>query len=74
LTIKGYTGAQIRGFYQDSYGAGRARLYVVGRFDAAAVEAAIQTAFGEWAKGTPVRSSRRSSSASRPSILRTPTS
>ena len=31
--IKGYTLEQIRRFYQQTYGAGRSRLYVVGRFD-----------------------------------------
>ncbi|MEO7272145.1 MAG: pitrilysin family protein [Vicinamibacterales bacterium] len=51
--IKGYTLEQIRGFYQTTYGAGRARLYIVGRFDAPAVEAAIKKAFAGWAKGTP---------------------
>ena len=33
--IKGYTLEQVRQFYESTYGAGRARLYVVGRFDAA---------------------------------------
>jgi len=51
--IKGYTADQIRGFYQNTYGAGRARLYVVGRFDAPAVEASIRKAFEPWASGTP---------------------
>ena len=51
--INGYTPEQIRGFYQNTYGAGRARLYVVGRFDAPAVETSIKKAFEGWAKGTP---------------------
>ena len=51
--IQGYTIEQVRQFYAATYGAGRARLYVVGRFDAAAMEAAIRKAFDGWAKGTP---------------------
>ena len=52
--INGYTVDQIRGFYQHTYGAGRARLYVVGRFDAAAAEAAVRRSFDGWAKGATV--------------------
>ena len=51
--IKGYTLEQIRQFYAATYGAGRARLYVVGNFDAPAMEASIRKAFGGWTKGTP---------------------
>lgn len=50
--IKGYTLAQVQQFYKTTYGAGRTRLYVVGRFDAAAVEASIRKAFAGWSKGT----------------------
>jgi predicted Zn-dependent peptidase len=53
--IKGYTVDQSRAFYQATYGAGRARLYVVGRFDEAATEAAIRKAFAGWTKGNPVQ-------------------
>jgi predicted Zn-dependent peptidase len=51
--IKGYTLAQIQEFYRNTYGAGRSRLYVVGRFDEAAVEAGIRKAFAGWERGTP---------------------
>ena len=51
--IKGFTLQQIRQFYDGTFGAGRTRLYVVGRFDAAAVEARIRKAFEGWQKGTP---------------------
>lgn len=51
--IKDFTVDQVRRFYASTYGAGRARLYVVGRFDAAATEAAIRKAFGGWTKGSP---------------------
>lgn len=50
--IKGYTLEQIKGFYAANFGAARSRLYVVGRFDAAAMESAIRKAFTGWAKGT----------------------
>jgi zinc protease len=50
--IKGYTLEQIKKFYDGTYGAGRSRLYIVGRFDAAAVEAAVKKAFAGWTRGT----------------------
>jgi predicted Zn-dependent peptidase len=50
--IDRYTLDQVRGYYQATYGAGRSRLYVVGRFDAGAVEAAVKKAFAGWTKGT----------------------
>jgi predicted Zn-dependent peptidase len=50
--VEGYTMAEVRAFYAQ-YGAARARLYVVGSFDADAVEAAVREAFGPWAKGPP---------------------
>ena len=49
--VKGFTLDQVRGFYTQTYGAGRSRLYVVGRFDPGAVEASIRKSFGSWAKG-----------------------
>jgi zinc protease len=49
--LKGYTVDQIRDFYQRSFHAGRSHLYVVGRFDAAATEAAIRQHFGDWRGG-----------------------
>jgi len=52
--VKGYTIDQVRAFYKAAYGAGRSRLYVVGRFDAAAVEAALKTAFSGWERGAEV--------------------
>ena len=50
--VKGYTLDQTRRFYQETYGAGRSRLYVVGRFDEPAVEASIRKAFAGWDKGS----------------------
>jgi len=51
--IQGYTLEQISQFYSSTYGAGRGRLYVVGTFDATAMEASIRKAFEGWTKGTP---------------------
>lgn len=49
--LAGYTLADVRRFYEANFGAKRARLFVAGRFDSAAVKAAIQQAFGGWAGG-----------------------
>ncbi len=49
--MKGYTLAQTKAFYDAHWAASRSRLYVAGRFDATAVEAAIRAAFGVWKKG-----------------------
>ena len=49
--IQGFTLAQAKQFYASTYGAGRSRLYVVGSFEPAAMEAAIRKAFDGWAKG-----------------------
>ena len=51
--IQGFTVEQARKFYAATYGAARSRLYVVGRFDAAAAESAIRKAFTGWDKGAP---------------------
>ena len=49
--IKAYTLDQARQFYAANFGAARSRLYVVGRFEAAATEAAIRKAFAGWSRG-----------------------
>jgi zinc protease len=51
--LGGYTIQQVRDFYAKNYGAARAHLYVAGRFDEAAVEQAVRSAFGDWAAGSP---------------------
>jgi predicted Zn-dependent peptidase len=51
--LAGYTPERVRKFYQDHFGAGRSHLYVVGRFDAGAVEAAVREAFAGWKAGQP---------------------
>jgi len=49
--LQGYTPAQVRTFYETNYGAARSRIYVVGRFDEAAMEKAVREAFAGWKKG-----------------------
>ena len=49
--VQGYTVAQIRSFYDAHVGASASHLYVVGHFDAAAVERAAREAFGDWKAG-----------------------
>ena len=51
--VQSYSMDQIKQFYQTTYGAGRSRVYIVGRFDPAAVEAAVKQAFTGWSKGSP---------------------
>ena len=51
--VRGFTIGQVRAFHTANFGARRAHLYVAGVFDAAAVEAAIRQAFGEWKAGSP---------------------
>ena len=51
--LSAYTAEKLRAFHDANYGAARAHLYVVGRFDAAAVEKAVREAFGDWKKGSP---------------------
>lgn len=46
-----YTLGDVQRFYKEQFGAGRAHLYIAGRFDAAAVKAAVEKNFGGWAKG-----------------------
>lgn len=49
--VEGYTVEKARAFYEAFFGAARSHLYVAGRFDRAAMEAAIRAAFGGWKKG-----------------------
>lgn len=50
--IQGYTLKQAQDYYGRTFGPKRARLYIAGRFDAAAVEAAVRKAFAGW-QGAP---------------------
>ena len=49
--VQGFTIKDVRDFYAANVGAARSHLYVVGRFDAQATEAAIRAAFGDWQRG-----------------------
>jgi zinc protease len=50
--IKNFSIADVQKFYKDNFGAARTRIYVAGRFDAAAMRRQITQAFGTWARGT----------------------
>jgi zinc protease len=63
--IKGFTTDQVKRFYTSTYGASRSRLYVVGRFDEAAVEAAIRKSFDGWTKGSAAAPPKASPKTSR---------
>ncbi len=49
--LRGYSLDELRRFHTENFGAKRARLYVAGRFDSAAVKAAINQAFADWQPG-----------------------
>jgi zinc protease len=51
--VEALTIAQVKKFHADNFAAQRAHLFVVGVYDAAAVERAIREAFTPWARGTP---------------------
>ena len=49
--LKALTLEEVKKYYNDNFGAERTDLYVAGKFDSAAVKAAITKAFGSWKKG-----------------------
>jgi zinc protease len=49
--INKFTIDDAKKFYADNFGAARTHIYVVGRFDAKALEQAIRAAFGDWQRG-----------------------
>ncbi|HEX2062203.1 MAG TPA: pitrilysin family protein, partial [Thermoanaerobaculia bacterium] len=49
--LQSYTLDQVRSFHDRNFGAARSFLYVVGRFDANAVERAIRQSLGDWKAG-----------------------
>jgi len=51
-TLKAFTIDQVRAFHHNNFNAARARLYVAGVFDAAAMEAAARAAFEKWERGS----------------------
>jgi zinc protease len=50
-SVKKHTAEDVRRFHGAQFGAGRSRIYVVGKFDRAGMKQAIEQAFGDWAKG-----------------------
>ena len=53
--LAAYTIEDVKSFHGDNFGAARTTVYVGGRFDAAAVEAALRTSFGDWSTGPEAR-------------------
>ncbi len=49
--VKSYRLEDVKTFYNENFGAARTHLYVVGKFDEAAVKSAAEKAFGSWRKG-----------------------
>ena len=49
--LKGYKLEQVQEFFKTNYGAKRAHIYVVGKFNESAVESAIKKAFEKWSSG-----------------------
>jgi zinc protease len=49
--LAGYTIDQVKAFHRGQFGAKRAHLYIAGKFDAAAVKAAVARTFGGWSGG-----------------------
>jgi len=53
-TIDGFTLQNVKEFYEKNFGARRSALYVVGEFDAAAVNAAISKTLSKWKAGPDI--------------------
>ncbi len=51
--LETYDIAAVRAFYERNFGAMRTHVYVAGRYDRSALEAALRRAFGDWRKGPP---------------------
>lgn len=63
--LQSYTLADVKAFYEKNVGAGRSHLYVVGRYDDAAVEAAVRKAFAGWKRGSAPRLTQPSPTSAR---------
>jgi zinc protease len=63
--LQAYTLEQVRAFYEANFGAGRAHLYVAGRFDEAKLEAAVRESFAGWARGNALKENPPSPKAER---------
>ncbi len=49
--FKSYTIDDVRGFYENNFGARRTHVYIAGKFDRAAIEQAIRDKLGGWREG-----------------------
>lgn len=49
--LNSYTIADVQRFHGEHFAAGRTRIYIAGRFDEAAMEDAVRSAFGDWQEG-----------------------
>jgi zinc protease len=58
----------VRAFHAANFQSNRARIYVAGQFDRAAVKSAIERAFGDW-KGGPERALPRASASGQPRVI-----
>lgn len=63
--IERYAHADVTAFHAAHFGASRAHVYVVGRFDGAAVRAAVKASFATWAAGAPPRRTAPTTTATR---------
>ncbi|MGZ8518354.1 MAG: M16 family metallopeptidase [Chitinophagaceae bacterium] len=52
--IDGFTLQSVKDFYSKNFGAKRSAIYVVGKYDAAVVNAAVNKAFGKWKPGPAI--------------------
>lgn len=53
-SLEKYSLSDVREFYGNNVGAQRTSIYVAGKFDAKAIEAAVREAFSSWEKGPAV--------------------
>jgi predicted Zn-dependent peptidase len=51
--LAGYGIDAVRNFHARNFGARRTHVYVAGRYDRAALEAALRRSFGDWREGAP---------------------
>lgn len=52
--IEKYNIDDVRRFYTENFGAQRSAIYIAGKFDAKAMEAAVRETFGKWERGPAV--------------------
>ena len=65
--LAGYDIGRLRGFYQGNFGARRTHVYVAGRYDRVALEAALRGAFQGWRAG-PAAAERPAQASEKPQL------